>query len=418
MITFDIHADRYLTEEEIMVISKYAFKVERLIVNPTSYRYLPSMIFSQLQHVSFPRLSQFDYLVDSVPGSLLHVTRKVDENDPFKVPEVNRRYKIQWEHWQFGTITELTWRFLYSDNQPYYMELWRILDRCKTSLEAMEYQGSNLPCEADDQLQEMIVFPKLRSLVWGYTEDLLPIVYLVQAPRLRELTIRNIVDCPSTPDMNYYPKKFLEDDSFSRVNLLRNFLVLHHDHVSRLQAVHLYGCRLDYVTLQALLTLSSDLRTLTLYAINPEGERPHYFDALLTQDKDRDCLTTLTISPATKDLTVYLQKRKSVLENCIVTACGYDQLLSGEEHSVEREETANKNQSATRFSPRALTRCVKNLSVMEEPVEHECVPVRPCIQPLVDGIWIGLSLDSPEDRRSWRTKMAHGPFRNVGKLEV
>ncbi|KAF9267160.1 hypothetical protein L218DRAFT_996044 [Marasmius fiardii PR-910] len=390
MITLDIHADRYLTQEEIVVVGKYAPRVEKLIINPTSYFYLPSTIFSELRHISFPRLSTFDYRVDSVPGSLLYLTRQVDRDDPpFRFPEVTRHFKIQWERGQFGRITELTWRFLYSKCQPYYIDFRQILNRCKSSLEVMEYQGSCPPFDRSEGPQDPFIFPKLRSLIWGYTENLLPVMHVVRAPRLQELTIRNIVCSPSILQMDHYPWKFLKDDSFDEVNLLRDFLELYPEgFVFRLQAVHLYGCGMDFLTLRMLLVSAPDLRTLTLYAIKPEGgSLPHYFDALLEWNKDQDRLMTLTVSPATRNLWVYLQERKVVLRDCIITTSGYNQLLD-----LERGDS--RSTTSPRGSPtQSLIGSVRNLWVIEEPVEHECVSMRPYMQPVVDGRWVMSRLD-------------------------
>ncbi|KAF9267161.1 hypothetical protein L218DRAFT_1074462 [Marasmius fiardii PR-910] len=409
-ITLDIHADRHLTEEEIGVVTKYASRVEKLIVNPTAYCYVTCTIFRQLKHISFPGLSQFEYLVDSVPGSLLRVTRKVDEDDPFRLPKVDRHYKVQWEPWQFGTITELTWGFLYSSAQPNHMEFECILNCCKASLEVMEYLGSSPPSDigSPEPLKRMI-FPRLRSLVWGYAGDLLPVIYMVRAPDLQELTIRNIAYCPSTPNMNHYPKKHVEDDSITGVSLFRDFVALHQDYIARLQALHLFGCILDYETLRTVLMSTSALHTLTLYANRTGSEDPHYFDALLDRDRDYDRLTTLTVALATSDLGVYLQKRKTVLEDCTVTTSGYRQLLEWEKFAnKEPQKDQGREKGSREGSLRGLTRCVKNLWVIEEPVEDECVSMMPYIQPIVDGRWAVSPLQVDGEDEGQQTRSLHG----------
>ncbi|KAL0067018.1 hypothetical protein AAF712_006007 [Marasmius tenuissimus] len=188
------------------------------------------------------------------------------------------------------------------------METWAILNGCRRSLVVLEYYGMSPIRRNGDELQEAIDFPRLQSLVMGYTGDLCLIIRLIRTPQLEELTIRNIVDCPPKLDLNYYPTRHIEE-SLSDIDLFASFTELCGTSVPRLKALHLFGCKAEYTDLMSFLPCVPKLHTLTLYAIAWPYERRCYFDALLESDTER--LRKLTISSASKYYTTrYLKQRK------------------------------------------------------------------------------------------------------------
>ncbi|KAK1228152.1 hypothetical protein PQX77_008835 [Marasmius sp. AFHP31] len=392
MLTLDIHADRDLEDGEVWVISEYAQRIGRLIVNPYSHIYLTGAIFSQLKAVTFPRLQQFDYRADSVPGSLLRVMRDVDAGgEAFSVP-YTRNQKILWNHWSFGDITKLTLGFLRCPIiQPDYMETWAILNGCRRSLVVLEYYGMSPMRRNGDELQEAIGFPRLQSLVLGYTGDLYLIISLIRAPQLEELTIRNIVDCPPNLELNYYPTRHIEE-SLSDVDLFASFTELRHTSVPRLKALHLFGCKAEYTDLMSFLPWVPKLHTLTLYAIAWPHERRSYFDALLESDTER--LRKLTISSGSKYYTTrYLKQRKTPLEDFVIARSGYKALDWVEILKKAGTGEDDAGCCATKGSPRDssledTTRGARNVWVIEDPVNHECVSLKPVMQPVIGGILV------------------------------
>ncbi|KAL0566265.1 hypothetical protein V5O48_015753 [Marasmius crinis-equi] len=397
-LTLDVHADRDLNAGELTIISKYADRLEKLIINPRSYIYLAAAIFSQLCEVPFPRLQQFDYCVGSVPGSLLRVVRDVSAGEPFYVPYARHYSRIYWSRWTFSTIARLTLGLLYSGAQPYYMDFWRMLDRCRMTLEVLEYYGRNPMINGE--WQGRITFPRLRILVWGYVEDLSPIIYLVRAPKLRELTIRNIVDCPPTSEHDYYPKKHLHP-SLPNLDLFGSFTFLYGSDVPRLKALHLIGCKAEYTVLMSFLSFVPELDTLTLYAIKRGHERRNYVDALLEADINH--LRKLVTSSGRSWLSHYLKQRMTPLEECVVTESVYksvewEELLRGASVVGNVGSSVGKGASNLDLSVPGTGMRVENVWVMKDPVEYEHRPIQPFMQPIVDGMMV-VSKSDDEDQQ-------------------
>ncbi|THV02041.1 hypothetical protein K435DRAFT_963304 [Dendrothele bispora CBS 962.96] len=274
-ITFELKAERHLTETEIRLFSRAAHRIRRLIMDPRSHM-LTTFLWREI-HFNLPALEEFEYRVN---GDLrLSLSQSVGPSFRYySLPLVSRYHETSWGSWRFDTVTCLTLKHMLPGVCPSLTDLARMLFSCSPRLLRFEFQGP-CPLLTEDaafwhELRHRLFFWKLESLEIGFSDNISPLAKLFaggRAPHLKSLTLRNLPVCPESSKYRDYQHPSKTTTS----NLFRLFVHPNRSSFANkfdfpvLEDLHLYGLDedCDQTLMDEFLHGSSHLRRITLFAI-------------------------------------------------------------------------------------------------------------------------------------------------------
>jgi hypothetical protein len=118
-----------------------------------------------------------------------------------------------------------------------------MLRRCNETLVHFEFQGFCPVYKEEDDLLPLLTFPVLANLKIGFTDDIIPFIDIIahhqggpSMPQLTDLTIKNLLSHPETPQKKEWGSDKAEVFTSSRV-LLRAFTGI----TPNLRSLSLYG---------------------------------------------------------------------------------------------------------------------------------------------------------------------------------